>query len=136
MTLPALVWTDAGLTFGVDRQLVQAVVRTPDFSRMPLGPVWLVGVINRFGRAVAVVDVGLLGGLKAGPCVARQVIIVEGGWGELGIALAEAPVEGPFSPKAGGGLLFDGVSFPPGLHLVSPEGVARTVSGLLGVPHA
>ena len=59
MTRPALVWTDAGLTFGVDRQLVQAVVRTPDFSRMPLGPVWLVGVINRFGRAVAVVDVGL-----------------------------------------------------------------------------
>lgn len=136
MMRPALVWTDTALRFGVDRQQVQAVVRWPELSPVPLAPGWLVGVINRFGRAVAVVDVGLLAGLKAGSHPTQQVVIVEGSWGELGVALAETPTDELYGPLAAGEGLFDAVSIPVGLRLISPEGLARSLSTKLGAPHA
>lgn len=136
MMRPALVWTDTALRFGVDRQQVLALVRAPELSPVPLAPGWLAGVINRFGRAVAVVDVGLLCGLKAGHRPPQQVIIVEGTWGELGIALAEPPRDELYGPVVAGEGLFDAVSVPVGLRLISPEGLARSLSTKLGAPHA
>ena len=132
MMRPALIWLDCGLLFGVDRAEIVAIDRSPALSPIPLAPGWMVGVLNRFGRAVAVVDVALMAGLKAGPSPVRQVLIVAAESGELGIALAEAPRD----ERVGGGRLPEGafslVDAPAGLRLVSPEGLARGVAAKLG----
>jgi hypothetical protein len=75
----------------VDRAVLRGVLEAPEVSPAPGAPPWLLGACNRSGRAVAVVDVAMLGGLTREPAAPRWVVVVETPLGPIGLC-AEGPL--------------------------------------------
>jgi hypothetical protein len=136
MIRPALTWEIGGLAFGIDRQHVLGIVRSPDLSPVPLAPAWLPGVLSRFGLQVAVVDVALLTGLRSVRAEVAQVLVVGTEAGELGLGVPSAPGDAQVVCTGPGEGCFDRVAVPSGLRLISPSALARAVSAALGSAHA
>lgn len=90
----------------VDRATVRGVLDAPDVTPVPGAPEWLLGVCGRSGRAIAVLDVALLGGRTRVAARPRQVIVVETTSGPVGLA-AEGPAEERrgYAPSRTGDLL-------------------------------
>lgn len=90
---PAIIWRDGGREFGVFRRDVLAVMRQPELSLVPAAPRWLRGVANRFGRAVPVIDLGVLAGSTVLPAPVGHAVVVPVEGGEIAVAAARTPEE-------------------------------------------
>jgi hypothetical protein len=130
-------WQDGGQAFAIDRRVVIAMLDAPDLAPVPFAPSWLVGVVNRFGRAVAVVDCGHLGGLVERLSPVRQVLIVRAAGAELGLALCESAVERAVSRVGDPAGFFDVLDDAAGTRVVVVERLAHSIAEWLGgVPGA
>ncbi len=128
---PALAWRDGFASFAIDRRSVLACVPCPPLVPVPGAPPWLRGVVNRQGRAVSVVDCGLLAGVDdtGGPVV--DVVLVAAAGGELGLAAASSPREVTL-PGGDFDGVFDRLSDPEGTRLVCVDRVVERITLELG----
>lgn len=129
---PATVWREEEHWFGVDRRRVLAVMREPVIVGVPGAPPWIRGVANRFGRAVPVIDCGVLSGLITGPEPCMQMIVVPVEGGE--IALVATGVLGERSVALGGESegFFDLPADREGLRMIDIERLAAAIEAALG----
>lgn len=123
---PSLAWRDGFVTFALDRRVVLGTLPSPPLVAVPGAPPWLRGVFNREGRAVAVVDCGMLAGLEGvgGPLV--EVVLVAVAGGELGLAAATTLREATL-PSGDADGFFDRLSDPDGTRLVSLERLVERI---------
>jgi len=111
-----------GHEYGVPCRWVDEVVAVPAIARVPGAPAPLLGVINRRGRMLPVVDLRLHFGLASDAGVApalHDVVVVSAGDHAIGlrvsglIGMSEYPpdalVPGPVEPGAAGGSQFLGL---------------------------
>lgn len=90
---PALIWREAGDWYGVARRDVLAVMREPPLAAVPGAPPWLRGVANRFGRAVPVIDCGVLAERTEVPGPVRFALVLPVEGGELAVCASASPEE-------------------------------------------
>lgn len=128
---PVYAWDDRARAFAIDRRSVVETIDSPQLVRVPGAPAWLRGVCNRHGRALAVVDCGLLGGLVEGPAAVRQVLVVPVAGAELGIALA-APAREALAPSGDPEGCFDRADDERGTRVIALDRLVRRVTDELG----
>ncbi len=128
---PVFAWDDAARAFAIDRRCVVDTIDHPQLVHVPGTPPWLRGVCNRYGRALAVVDCGVLGGLVETPSAVRQVLVVPAAGAELGLALAE-PARERLVPSGDPEGCFDRADDDDGTRLVVLDRLVRRVAEELG----
>jgi purine-binding chemotaxis protein CheW len=84
----ACVFTLAGEGFAIEVRCAREVVVLDDFTIVPRGPSYLVGVANLRGRILPIVDIRALLGLAPRP-VGRgaRVLVVAAGSSQVGVAV-------------------------------------------------
>lgn len=128
---PVYAWDDSARAFAIDRRSVADTIDDPKLVRVPGAPPWLRGVCNRHGRALAVVDCGLLGGFIDTPAPVRQVLVVPAAGTELGLALAE-PARERLVPSGDPEGCFDRADDDRGTRVVVLDRLVRRVAEELG----
>lgn len=128
---PVYAWDDRARAFAIDRRSVVETIDSPQLVRVPGAPPWLRGVCNRHGRALAVVDCGLLGGFIDGPAGVRQVLVVPAAGAELGLALAE-PAREALVPSGDPEGCFDRADDDRGTRVIALDRLVRRVTDELG----
>lgn len=90
--LELVLFSLGGERYGIETGHVVDVLRSPELTRVPCTPPFVLGVMNHRGRILPVLDLKrLLGGAEAGAAAESRVVTVEAGGLSFGI-LADAVV--------------------------------------------
>lgn len=125
-----LVFSLAGAQYGVETPFVQEVVPLPQVTPVPGTPPLILGVVNRRGRIISVLDLsGLFGAPRNGVAGLGQLVVVDVGDGPFGL-LADRIVEiAQMEP--------DGLAPPPagmGERAALVRGITETMAVVLDLP--